>query len=59
MSLDEMIKQAQEKGLLSICPFTVRGKAEATFGMLSIMAKTEPVEQDPEWWHNRVWGWRN
>ncbi|MFA5937185.1 MAG: hypothetical protein WC822_04915 [Candidatus Paceibacterota bacterium] len=59
MSLDEMIKRAQEKGLLSICPIAFRGKAEAAFGMLSIMAKTESIETDPEWWHDRVWGWQN
>lgn len=59
MSLDDMIKQAQENGLISICPFTLRGKPEATFGMLSIMAKTEPVIIDPDWWRNRMWGWRN
>jgi hypothetical protein len=59
MSFDDLVKQAQEKGLLSIGPIVLRGKAESTFGMLSIMAKTEPIEHDPEWWHNRVWGWRN
>lgn len=59
MSLNEMVKQAQEKGLLSICPFTLRGKSESTFGLLSIMVKTEPIEDDPEEWRNILWIRRN
>jgi hypothetical protein len=43
MSLDELIKQVQEKGLISISPLAMRGKSDSVFGLLSIMVRTKPL----------------
>jgi hypothetical protein len=49
VSLDEMIKQAQEKGLISISPLAMRGKSDSVFGLLSIMARTKPLRTSDIW----------
>lgn len=45
--MDELIKDMKRKGLIS---FASAGKAQAVFNLLDIMATTEPIETDTEWW---------
>ncbi len=53
--LNDLIKDAQEKGLMSIAPLKFRGKAKPVFEMLAIMADTEPIEADKDWWGVRAY----
>jgi hypothetical protein len=50
MSLDELIKQAQEKGLISVSPIIMRGKSDSVFGLLAIMARTRPLFRSDITW---------
>lgn len=59
MSLSDLIKQAREKGLISICPIGLAGKADAVFEIMGVIAKTEPMETDLDWWSLRLWLMRN
>lgn len=59
MSLDELIKQAQEKGLIHICPLGLRGKSEAVFGLLSVLTQTDSMDADSDWWQLHLWLVRN
>jgi hypothetical protein len=38
--MDELIKEMQEKGLIS---FVTKGKAQSVFNLLNILATTEPI----------------
>lgn len=54
--MDELIKQMRERGLVSFGGF---GRALALFDLLNIMATTEPIETDTDWWLLRLWLIRN
>ena len=58
-SFDEIVKQAQEKGLLGFRSIKFAGKASVVFAILSVLAETEPTETDLEWWLLRLWLVRN
>jgi len=59
--MDELIKEMQEKGLISIAPLRFQGKANAVLEFLSIMATTDPMETDLNWWGLRMFilNWNN
>ena len=54
--MDELIEEMKKKGLIS---FRGAGKAKAAFQLLEILATTEPVETDKDWWVLRLWLRRN
>ena len=35
--------------------FQLQGRAKEVFKMLEILAKTEPIETDPDWWEVRAY----
>lgn len=45
MSLSQLIKQMQEKGLVSVGNLRFVGKADPTFNMLKIMADTHELDR--------------
>ena len=45
--MDDLINDMKRKGLVS---FVSAGKAQAVFDLLNLMATTEPIETDPDWW---------
>ena len=59
MNLTQLITGIKEKGLMSVAPIKVRGKAKPVFDMLVIMNDTETEETDPNWWTLRVYLRRN
>ena len=58
-NFDEIVKQAQEKGLLGFRSIKFAGKANVVFAILSVLAETEPMETSSEWWKLRLWLVRN
>jgi len=45
--MDELIREMQEKGLVT---FVTKGKAQSVFGLLNILATTEPITTDEIDW---------
>ncbi len=43
--LDKLIKDMVEKGLMSVTPLKLKGKANAVFNWLDLMANTREQEQ--------------
>ena len=43
------------KNKMVINHFKLRGKAKYVFSMLKILATTEPIEQDKNWWRARAY----
>lgn len=54
--MDELINNIVSKGLVS---FIGRGKAQAVFNFIKVLATTEPIETDGDWWMLRLWLVRN
>ena len=59
MNLTQLIKNMKNKGIMSVAPIKIIGRAKPTLEMLAIMADTEPEETDPNWWVIRLWIIRN
>ena len=57
--LTNIIQQAQEKGLIAISPFGLRGTSEAVFRFLDLMTNTTQMETSCSWWQVRLWLVRN
>ena len=53
--MDKLIKEMQEHGFINIVKFQLRGKADPVLKFWELMAKTEPIEQDRNWWSLRAW----
>ena len=45
--MDDLLKDIVKRGLVS---FVSRGKAQAVFNFIKVLATTEPIETDREWW---------
>jgi len=54
--MDKLIEDMRRKGLVS---FTSKGKSWAVFNLLNILATTEPIETDIDWWVLRLFLGRN
>ena len=59
MNLTQLIKNMKEKGLISVAPINLRGKAKPVLDFWVILADTELEETDPNWWQLRLWLKRN
>lgn len=54
--MDELINDVVKRGLVS---FVSWGKAQAVFDFFKVLATTEPIETDSDWWILRLWLMRN
>ncbi len=50
--MDELIEEMRARGLIS---FRMVGKAKAVFSLLELLANTEPMEDNTDWWAIRAW----
>ncbi len=59
--MDELIRQLQEKGLISVKRIKLFGKAKYVFEWISMMAYSKPLaeEQDKEWLELNLWTRKN
>ena len=59
MNLTQLIQDIKDKGLMSVAPINLKGKAKPTFGFFAIMNDTDLEETDPDWWQLHLWIRRN
>jgi len=57
MSLTELINEMRAKGLIQLV--RIIGGAKPVIGFVAILAGTDGMETDPEWWELRLWTRRN
>ncbi len=57
--MDKLIKEMQEKGLVTVRKFRLSGHMPYVKEMLNIMCHTESEESNQEWWQLRLWTRRN
>lgn len=52
--MDELVKDMQDKGLITICPNRPVLELEKLYRSLESLAKTKPLTADTEWWRVRM-----
>ena len=57
MSLTELINEMRAKGLIQLV--RIIGGAKPVIGFVAILARTDEMDTDSEWWDLRLWTRRN